>query len=77
MPNDAPPVPLKDLVSTGGHARADTVIAWAAVILSAAFCFWTVLFPLSSTDIWWHLAAGRRMVQTHAFLHEDPFAYAP
>lgn len=30
-------------------------------------------FPLSDTDIWWHLAAGREMVSSGSWLREDPF----
>ena len=45
--------------------------------LFAAFAFWAVLFPLTNTDIWWHLAAGRHMVEQGGFIHEDPFSYAP
>jgi hypothetical protein len=32
------------------------------------------LAPLADGDLWWHLAAGREMVRTHAFLMRDPFS---
>jgi hypothetical protein len=49
----------------------------ALAVLLAAFAFWAVLFPLTNTDIWWHLAAGRHMVEQGGFIYEDPFSYAP
>lgn len=30
-------------------------------------------FPLSDTDLWWHLAAGRSMVEAQSWLRADPF----
>ena len=36
-------------------------------------CLW---FPLTDTDIWWHLAAARRMWETRSFLRADPFCLA-
>lgn len=39
-----------------------------------ALGFLLALFPLINTDIWWHLAAGRRIVEQAAFLYEDPFS---
>lgn len=30
-------------------------------------------FPLSDTDLWWHLAAGREMVAAGSWLRQDPF----
>jgi tetratricopeptide (TPR) repeat protein len=32
------------------------------------------LAPLSDGDLWWHLAAGRELARTHAFLAVDPFS---
>jgi hypothetical protein len=32
------------------------------------------LAPLADGDLWWHLAAGREMARTHAFLTTDPFS---
>ncbi len=39
---------------------------------AAAFFFW---YPISDGDIFWHLAAGREIVHTHAVPHVDPFAF--
>jgi hypothetical protein len=53
---------------------ADFALAWGTSILAgaAAACF--ACFPLMDTDIWWHLAAGRLMIQEHSFIYVDPFA---
>ncbi|MGD9202461.1 MAG: hypothetical protein PVI26_12920, partial [Chitinispirillia bacterium] len=40
--------------------------------LSALF----VYFPLTNTDIWWHMAAAREMILTKGILYTDPFAYS-
>jgi hypothetical protein len=42
-------------------------LAWLAV------CLW---FPLTDTDIWWHLASAKLMWARKAFLREDPFCLA-
>jgi hypothetical protein len=52
--------------------RRWTLIAW--VILGAAVVFWSVCFPLQSTDIWWHLATGREILAGGKLLFTDPFA---
>lgn len=45
-----------------------------APLVFAAFALCLVLgFPLSDTDIWWHLAAGREMVSAGTWLRVDPF----
>lgn len=33
-----------------------------------------VLYPIVNTDLWWHLAAGRRILQEKAFLRSDPWS---
>jgi hypothetical protein len=51
---------------------------WLLPRLSAAllllFAALTVTFPLTNTDIWWHLASGREILQQGAFLRVDPFS---
>lgn len=42
------------------------------VFLVSAFA---VYYPVTDGDIFWHLSAGREMVQTNSFLFSDPFAY--
>ena len=39
--------------------------------LAAFFCW----FPITDTDIFWHLAAGREIVRTGHFLYTDPFSF--
>jgi len=33
------------------------------------------LFPIRSNDIWWHLAVGKKLIQSHAFITKDPFTF--
>jgi hypothetical protein len=44
------------------------------LIFLGAGAFVIGLAPLADGDLWWHLAAGREMVRTHAFLVTDPFS---
>ncbi len=46
------------------------------VVICGLLAAWVVYFPLTNTDIWWHLAAGREMLQRKAFLYTDPFAFS-
>ena len=39
--------------------------------LAAFFCF----FPITDTDIFWHLAAGREIIANRHFLYTDPFSF--
>jgi len=64
--------------ATGLVGRARAIVTHRSFpVLAAAtlYCFWAVLFPLTNTDIWWHLAAGRHMIESGGFVHEDPFSY--
>src|SRR6516225_8577272 len=45
---------------------------WLIAVAVGAFV--VGLAPLADGDLWWHLAAGREMVRTHAFLRTDPFS---
>lgn len=45
------------------------------VVVAAVFCGLVVFFPLTNSDIWWHLAAGREMLVRKAFLRTDPFSF--
>ena len=47
-------------------------IAAILVGFAAAFFFW---YPISDGDVFWHLAAGREIVRTHAVPYADPFAF--
>jgi hypothetical protein len=47
------------------------------VLLAVALCggaFLVGLAPVADGDLWWHLAAGREIVRTHALLRVDPFS---
>jgi Tetratricopeptide repeat len=48
---------------------------WAPLSTGLLFVlvFAATLLPSADGDLWWHLAAGRRMVETRAFLTVDPF----
>ena len=35
----------------------------------------SMMFGLGGGDIWWHIAAGRHVVETGSWLRTDPFAY--
>jgi hypothetical protein len=45
----------------------------AVFVLTSLFAF----YPVTDTDIWWHLATAREMISHHVFLHQDPFSYTP
>ena len=47
---------------------------WPA--LTFLFCAFIVFFPVTDTDIWWHLAAGREMYARMRLLYTDPFSYS-
>jgi hypothetical protein len=44
------------------------------VVGVAVWAAWVVHFPLTDTDIWWHLAAGRAMSEGQAWLRSDIFS---
>jgi|WetSurMetagenome_2_1015567.scaffolds.fasta_scaffold00017_10 hypothetical protein len=52
--------------------RIERYIPIAVCACLAAFFCW---FPITDTDIFWHLAAGREIVRTGHFLHSDPFSF--
>lgn len=43
------------------------------ILLLAVFVGATFTWPLSDTDLWWHLSAGREMIDRLAWLRADPF----
>ena len=47
---------------------------WAFATLLAVGVFAIGLSASADSDVWWHLAAGREMVHTHALLYADPFS---
>lgn len=58
--------------SYGTDSYYKAVLALIGLSLVAAFF---VFFPITNTDIWWHLAAAREMFSGKGMLHTDPFAY--
>lgn len=57
------------MADPGSHDHGRLLI-FAAVAISA---FLITLGPISDGDIYWHLAAGREILQRHALLRADPF----
>lgn len=47
------------------------LLAGFALAVWFAACLW---FPVTDTDIWWHLAAAKWMREHHGFLRTDPFS---
>jgi len=62
------------------HLRAaedSTLRRWGgrlAVVLGVAVCGVVVCYPLTATDIWWHLAAGREILVSGAPPSTDSFS---
>jgi hypothetical protein len=48
-------------------------IAAAAVVVGFAMAI--VVRPLPNLDLWWLLAVGRRIVETHRYIYTDPFSF--
>ena len=46
-----------------------------AAILVIGFAVGIVYSPFPNPDLYWLLATGRRMAETHAFIYEDPFTF--
>ena len=57
-------------VAKAGRYDLGRLSVFAAVAASA---FLIALGPISDGDIYWHLAAGREILQRHALLRVDPF----
>lgn len=53
-----------------GEGKLSPALLLAASLLWLFACLW---FPLTDTDIWWHLASAKLMWARKAFLREDPF----
>jgi hypothetical protein len=52
------------------------IINCSLVLACMSLCSFFVYFPLTDTDIFWHLAAGREIVSQKRFLFTDPFAFS-
>jgi hypothetical protein len=59
------------VVSCVGVSEQTERILWP--LLAAGLVAWIVAFPLTNTDIWWHLASGRYILQA-GLPATDPFS---
>ncbi len=59
-------------LSYGKETYYKSVLALIGLSLVAGFF---VFFPITNTDIWWHLAAAREMFVRKSILYTDTFAY--
>jgi len=55
-------------------SRSKVPLAWIVAGVAAVVAASFAAFPLMDTDIWWHLAAGRLIVEEHRLLYADPLA---
>jgi len=60
------------------HKKSYRSLFIRALLLSAcmALSAFFVYFPLTDTDIFWHLAAGREMLAHRHWLYTDPFSFS-
>ena len=52
--------------------KIPTVLAVMVLSLLSAYF---VYFPITNTDIWWHLTTAREMLTQKSILYFDPFSY--
>jgi hypothetical protein len=55
-------------------SRLNVLLGKSLPAVLCGFAFLSVCFPVTNTDIWWHLAAGRWILEQGAFPDIDPFA---
>ena len=65
---------LENTIDYRGEKKRDRYVIPVIMILSVVAA-WFVYFPITDTDIWWHLAAAREMLAQKRFLYTDPFSY--
>jgi tetratricopeptide (TPR) repeat protein len=53
------------------QSRLDILLLAVTLI----FVVLVALFPVRSNDIWWHLAVGEELIQSHSFINQDPFTF--
>ncbi|HUI93835.1 MAG TPA: hypothetical protein VLX68_16450 [Chitinivibrionales bacterium] len=51
------------------------IIKYFPVLLAAGLAAFFCYFPITDTDIFWHLAAGREIIAQRHLLYTDPFAF--
>ncbi len=54
--------------------RLNELLGKSLPALLCVFAFLSVCFPVTNTDIWWHLASGRWILEQAAFPTVDPFS---
>ena len=52
-----------------------TVKPYLPVFICALLTAFFVYFPITDSDIFWHLAAGRELIAQKHLIYTDPFAY--
>lgn len=55
-------------------SRLNLLLGKSLLALLGGFAFLSVCFPVVNTDIWWHLASGRWILEQGAFPTADPFS---
>ena len=56
-------------------APRPTPLDLAAAILVTLFAMAMVVRPLPNLDLYWLMAVGRRITETHAYIYQDPFTF--
>ncbi|MBD3347424.1 MAG: hypothetical protein GF401_20400 [Chitinivibrionales bacterium] len=52
-------------------------VLFLSAFLLALFAGFFVYYPLTNTDIWWHLASAREMLSQKSLFFADPFSFTP
>ncbi len=68
------PLPTRTLRASARDRRLTMDHLWLFTVLGLACLFISVL-PLPPNDLWWHMAAGRTMVNEGAWLQTNRWAY--
>ena len=55
-------------------SRLNLLLSKSLLALLCGFAFLSVCFPVVNTDIWWHLASGRWILEQGSFPASDPFS---
>lgn len=66
---------LLSLLRRTPSSRILRVLRIVSMIGAIAAIFWVCTYKIMDRDFWWHITAGRIMLQTHAIIRIDPFAY--
>ena len=60
---------------TTNRPPPNAAIWWIIIAFAFALTVFLHIKPISNSDIFWHLAAGKLIVQTRSIPHTDPFSY--